>query len=126
MKLIPIAGLAMVAGVAAGVTEAIGWTVVVDFAKNKTPILYEEYVEPENIHSDEENMEKNEQGEKSEDISAREKLIMEAEEFLSGVKSRKDNREEYEKLLTDLDNYLVDIPVGDPLYDVYNRLSDIK
>lgn len=33
VKLIPIAGWAVSAAVAAGVTEAIGWTVAVDFAK---------------------------------------------------------------------------------------------
>ncbi len=34
VKLIPIAGWIASAAVAAGVTEAIGWTVAVDFAKN--------------------------------------------------------------------------------------------
>ena len=34
VKLIPIAGWIVSAAVAAGVTEAIGWTVAVDFAKN--------------------------------------------------------------------------------------------
>lgn len=34
VKLIPVAGWFISAGVAAGVTEAIGWTIAVDFAKN--------------------------------------------------------------------------------------------
>lgn len=34
VKMIPIAGLAVSAVVAAGVTEAIGWTIAVDFAKD--------------------------------------------------------------------------------------------
>lgn len=34
IKLIPIAGWIVSAGVAAGVTEAIGWTIAVDMAKN--------------------------------------------------------------------------------------------
>lgn len=34
VKLVPVAGWIASAGVAAGVTEAIGWTIAVDFAKN--------------------------------------------------------------------------------------------
>lgn len=34
IKLIPIAGWVVSAGVAAGITEAIGWTIAVDMAKN--------------------------------------------------------------------------------------------
>lgn len=34
IKLIPIAGWIVSAGVAAGITEAIGWTIAVDMAKN--------------------------------------------------------------------------------------------
>lgn len=94
-ELSPFGALVRSIGFAAGVTEAIGWTIAVEFFKN-------------------------------EKYSIRERLIAEAETFLSGSKSRKENKEEYNKLLNDFDNFLLDVPEGDQLYDVYDRLSDIK
>ncbi len=94
-ELDPLGSIVRSVAFAAGVTEAIGWRIAVEFVKN-------------------------------EKYSIRERLIAEAETFLSGSKSRKENKEEYNKLLNDFDNFLLDVPKGDQLYDVYDRLSDIK
>ena len=49
VKLIPIAGWAVSATVAAGVTEAIGWSIAVDFAKQSTK-RFETVDQPEECH----------------------------------------------------------------------------
>lgn len=51
VKLIPIAGWALASAVAAGITEAIGWTVAVDFAKQSS-IIEAKYYENEPSGSD--------------------------------------------------------------------------
>lgn len=125
VKVIPIVGSVVSAAVAAGVTEAIGWMIAVDFSKQGVPNISNN-IDTEDVESAEGDNESNDQDEENEGSSVREKLISDAEEFLSGKKNRKECKEEYEKLLTDFDNFLIDVPKGDPLYDVYNKLSDIK
>lgn len=53
IKLIPIAGWIASAGVAAGVTEAIGWTLAVDFAKEYKKNHRNGYIENTVISQDE-------------------------------------------------------------------------
>ncbi len=54
------------------------------------------------------------------------KLLGRAKEFLSGNMNRKADKDEYNILLNDLEKYLLDVPQGDPLYEVYNKLADLK
>ena len=126
VKIIPLVGAVISAAVAIGVTEAIGWTIAVDFAKQGVTNISDNNIDTEEPKSTEEHKESSDKDEENEDISVRDKLISDAEEFISGIKNRKECKEEYEKLLTDFDNFLLDVPKGDPLYDVYNKLSDIK
>ena len=52
-------------------------------------------------------------------------LISRAEDFLNGKMNKKENREEYRKLLNEIENALLDFPKDDSLRDIYMRLTDL-
>lgn len=111
---VPLLGNAVNTATAAGITEAIGWTVVDNFSKNQ----YESIIK-ENPVTEEE----------TENVSEPQKdneLIARVEEFLVGTKNKKDHKEEFYGLLNDLEKALDTAPEGDPLYDLYDKLMNLK
>lgn len=120
---IPFVGNAINTATAAGVTEAVGWIAVDNFSKD----AYKSIIS-ENPLSEEEKKEASQEAErnKKEKLEQREELIARAQVFLSGSKNRKTDKAEYEQLLNDFDKFLIDILPEDPIYDMYNMLSDLK
>lgn len=111
---VPLLGNAVNTATAAGITEAIGWTVVDNFSKNQYKSIIEENPVTE---------------EETENVSEPQKdneLIARVEEFLVGTKNKKDHKEEFYGLLNDLEKALDTEPEGDPLYDLYDKLMNLK
>lgn len=113
VKFIPIVGWGVSAAVAAVVTEVIGWTIAVDFAKNaRKDQKYYQSVPDESIEIEDKIKELNET----------------ADMFLNAENGATDdylNREKLDKLLKDIENILDVIKDDDPLRDKYDKLSDI-
>ena len=129
VKLIPIVGWGISAAVAAGVTEAIGWTIAVDFAKKAK-------LEWDNEHGDvtgeertsQEAQAESEDATKQEDIQKTiDNLEERAKLFLNGEKTKQSDAAELNKLKNDIgkiiDNY--DIPEDAPIRDTYDKLYDL-
>lgn len=115
---IPLIGNGINATTAATITETIGWMAVDIFAKDayndiiKENPSYKKDTETEGKHEDNQK-----EPEKKELLKAK------AEEFFSGKKNRKDNFEEYNKLLNEYDK-VMDYE-DDSLRDYYSRLVDL-
>lgn len=109
-KVIPIVGWGISGAVAAGVTEAIGWSIAVDFAKqtkNSSTVSDSNYEVTESP-SDEDN--------------TKQTLEARAKPFLSGEKTKHSDKSEYEILINDFEKVLDQIPEHDPLRSIYDRL----
>ena len=115
---IPGVGNVINTATAAGITEAIGWTVVDNFSKNQYKDIIKEHLSNEGEKHDESTTTKESQV--KDDLSAR------ASEFLSGKRNKKDNKEEFYKLLNDLEKKLDSVPDEDPLYELYDELFKLK
>lgn len=116
VKWIPGVGWVVSAAVAAGVTEAIGWTIAVDFAKDaKNRWIKERTAEPENENTtDEDNG--------ADIIKNADSMKRRAEPFLSGGKKPSEFKDEFNGLLADIEKILDGLPDNDPLYAVYDEL----
>ena len=110
----PLVGNVVNTATAAGLTEAIGWTVVDNFSKDQYKSIIKENPITEEEHS------------KNEDELKRDSLIIRAEEFISGAKNRKEHKEEFYALLNDIEKALNFAPEGDPLYELHDKLTCIK
>lgn len=111
---VPFLGNAVNTATAAGITEAIGWTVVDNFSKNQYKSILKENPVTE---------------EETENVSAPQKddeLIARVEEFIAGTKNKKDNKDEFYALLIDLEKVLYTVPEDNPLYDLYGKLINLK
>lgn len=127
IKLIPIVGWGVSAVVAAGVTEAIGWTIAVDFAKDAKTRWENEHQSTTSSTSGSKAAEP-----ESEDTSTQEAseqpedwldtLGKRADEFLSGEKKRSDFDDEFSKLLSDIEKVLDDCLPDHPLRKKYDDL----
>ena len=115
---IPFFGNAINTATAAGLTETIGWVVVDNFSKNQYSSILNDY--PVTDEEMEEDLER------TKALQEKNLLIVRAEEFISGGKNKKDNKEEFYILLNDIEKILCFIPEEDPLYDLYDKLMDIK
>ena len=105
------------AAVAAGITEAVGWTIAVDFAKSAKSVWEHEYSdEEENIHQVPETP-----------IAETyiDALRSAAEEFLSGKKTPTSEKDELKKLIKDIETVLDDLPDDHPLRDDFDRLAQL-
>lgn len=124
VKMIPIIGWGVSAAVAAGVTEAIGWSVAVDFAqKAKEKWEKEHCATAEEDYCDSEgNTSTNNTSEEATQESAIEKLIKQAEEFVSGNKKRSEHEDEYAELLSDIEKVLDSLPEDHKLRELYDEL----
>lgn len=124
VKVIPIIGWGVSAAVAAGVTEAIGWTVAVDFAKNAKNV----WEKNKGTTSSHEPADQESNGDSSleNDVDEKEKhkqeLMERADMFLSGKKRASENSEELNVLIADFVKILDSLPKDDPLVKIYDDL----
>lgn len=129
VKMIPIIGWGVSAAVAAGVTEAIGWSVAVDFAqkakekweKEHCANAEEDYCDSRGNTSADGTSTTNTSEEATQE-SAIEKLIKQAEEFVSGNKKRSEHEDEYAELLSDIEKVLDTLPEDHKLRELYDEL----
>ncbi|MBQ7562369.1 MAG: DUF697 domain-containing protein [Lachnospiraceae bacterium] len=117
VKLIPIAGSVVSAAVAAGVTEAIGWTVAVDFAKESRKDREYDSKADGDIN-DKETAE-------AAEVSERDTLVMRADEYISGEKKRKENKDDYKTLLSEIDKMVLNNPDDKELAEKYDELMKV-
>lgn len=129
VKVIPIIGWGISAAVAAGVTEAIGWTIAVDFAKDAKNKWVKEHtttsnVPPENDTSGTEGSNSADEDNATETTAAfKENLKKRAEPFLSGEKKPSEFEKEFDALISDIEKILDNLPDNDPLRKIYDELS---
>ncbi len=109
VKIVPIAGSIVSAGVAAGVTEAIGWTLAVDFA-NKSLSLKNQIDDNTDKEKVEESVADNQEL----------KLIEEAKTYIKVS----DKNEQYEELLDKIKDYIQKYKLAEDseLWSEYVRL----
>lgn len=117
VKMIPVLGWGISAGVAASVTEAIGWTVAVDFAQKEA----KQYTE----HNDTENNASDDADEKYDYKSKIDSLTEEAELFVTGRKKRCDNEDEYSNLISEIEKILDSLEDDHRLRELYDKLYEI-
>ncbi len=123
VKFIPIVGWGVSAAVAAGVTEAIGWTIAVDFAKGaKIPNTKQE---PQNNMNYTENSSKEapQKSEQEDFEKTKAELMQRAQPFLYGTKTAAENRDECDKLIKDIEDIFDRLEEDDKLREIYDRLS---
>lgn len=129
VKLIPIVGWGISAAVAAGVTEAIGWTIAVDLAKEAKQRWEQEHTATSNTNQQEGSSDSDAtpNGSESDDTTTSEaymdNLANRAEAFLSGAKKRSEHEAEFSTLLSDFEKILNSLPRNHPLRDTYDKLS---
>lgn len=126
VKLIPIGGWIASGAVAAGVTEAIGWTVVLD--------LYS--AQKRNGNDADKADDESDAGEatidaENEETANREKdfrmdLHDRASAFLDGRKNCKTDVEEYNQLISDFEDRLDDLDANDLLRNTYKQLFQLR
>lgn len=116
---VPFLGNAVNTATAAGITEAIGWTVADNFSKNQYKAILKEHPVTEE-ESREEETENVEETQKIDELTER------AKEFIDGTKNKKDNKDEFYELLNDLEKALVSVPEKDPLHNLYDELMNLK
>lgn len=110
MKAIPVVGWGISGMVAAGVTEAIGWSIAVDFARQSSKPV------PNTISPDIEVPSVTDNNIEKQDLETR------AASFLAGTKTRAVNKKEYDELIEDFEKVLDQIPEDDPLRNIYDKL----
>lgn len=129
VKILPVIGWGISAAVAVGVTEAIGWTIAVDFAKDAKNKWEMEHTTTDNVPfgndasgteasniADEENA--------AGTVAAfKEDLKKRAEPFLSGEGKPSEFEKEFDALISDIEKILDDLPDNDPLRKMYDELS---
>lgn len=115
---VPLVGNAVNTVTAAGITEAIGWTVVNNFSKNQYMSILKEH--PLSEEKKEEETENADELQKEDDLAAR------VQEFIAGTKNKKDNRDEFYELLNDLEKTIDSVSEKDSLYDLYDKLMNLK
>ena len=118
VKFIPLVGWGVSAVVAAGVTEAIGWTIAVGLARNAKQ-AWEDKTASWDTREDTDNIVVEDETNTQEIIPG---LAERAAPFLSGEKTRKNNTEEYESLRRDFERILDDLDITDPLRESYDKL----
>lgn len=106
---IPLVGNTVNTATAAIVTETIGWTVVDNFSKNQ----YDNLIEKEENNTDIIQLE-----EQSEYYDLEKRV----EEFISGNKNKRDDKEEFEQLLGELEYKLEREPDNQSIKILYDKL----
>lgn len=119
---IPVVGNVINTATAAGITEAIGWMAVDNFSKGRYTSIIKEHASDDNEPTSK-SEDKMDTSCEDDQMSIFYKRI---EEFVSGEKNKKDNKDEFRKLLNDVEKKLLNVPEGDPLFDLYDKLMDLK
>lgn len=119
VKIIPIVGWGISAGVAAGVTEAIGWTTAVDFAKTAKLQWQKEHTQPDAAQN-------STSTEKSEPLTPEQikaSLLERAQPFLDGAKTPKADKEVYNAWLRDYEDYIKIVDNDEELTKIYHDFT---
>lgn len=133
VKLIPFFGWGISAAVAAGITEAIGWTIAVDLTKNATRTSTGNNNAQKNSFSNDSELQtaqhlsdttssQRDQEEVSE-INPIDELRERAARFISEGKTYRSHPEDHQKLINDIEKVLDEVPDNDPLREYYDKLS---
>lgn len=101
---------------AVALTELIGWTAAARFYKNLQSGVYEPLVESE---------ENSETG-SNEDTGEKDPLIIRIQEFLNGEKNPKEHCQEYNKLLSEVENELLNRSENDQLHHFWKALANLR
>lgn len=120
VKVIPIIGWGISSIVAAGITEAIGWTIAVDFAKQQKTWSEESNNSAEK-RNDEEKIKNETESEMSEIKEIKDSLKERVQPFLIGEKSPLVDIDEFKQLEFDFERVLDYIDDSDPLRDLYDK-----
>lgn len=120
VKLIPVAGMVISATVASSVTEAIGWTIAVEFAK-KAKQSWE--AAHNNAYGTQEYQAEETETERTEINNIIKMLQDRSLPFLEKQKNATDNKEEYEKLISDFEK-VIDY-IDKELKEVYIKLINL-
>lgn len=129
VKMIPVIGWGISAAVAAGVTEAIGWTIAVDFAKDAKNRWEKEHMATRNFPLQNDASETEEANTTDENNGTdapegfKDNLKRRAEPFLSGEKKRSEFENEFSALLSDFEKILDSLPHCDSLRKIYDDLA---
>lgn len=130
VKLIPIIGWGVSAAVAAGVTEAIGWTIAVDFAKDAKLRWEIEHKIAEENHQKDASFTESSKSTAHEDGDTEnrgnfsiEELVKKSEEFLSGEKKYSQHKDEFSTLLSEIEKVLDSLPYDHSLRELYDKLN---
>lgn len=128
VKMIPIFGWGISAVVAGGVTEAIGWTIAVDFAKDAKFRWEQSTYTTEDTNQSSPDAENQTDAHSEETTTGNtqnsvDDLVNQAKEFVSGEKTRSDHDDEYLMLLSSIEKILDDLPRNHPLRELYDQLS---
>ena len=123
---IPGVGNAVNTLTAPGITEAIGWKVAYDFSVNnygdhlsneKKANKEDDEISKETLKKEKEELEKS-----IDDLHIQER----ADEFISGRKNKKDNKEEYNQLCVDMEHIMPYLREDHPLQAIYEKLIHIS
>ena len=127
---IPGFGNALNAATSAGLTEAIGWLAVDQFAKeyvssgkSLSDIDADAIVVPDKY---DERGAKDDSSQKSDASGDPMTLEDRLQEFLDGTKTKADNRDEFNALLEEVENALESRPDDDPLFEKYHNFVRVK
>lgn len=128
VKMIPIFGWGVSAAVAAGVTEAIGWTIAVDLANDAKNRWEERHNSAttktsKTRSSEPASNESSVQNNPKQEYATIDVLEARAEEYLSGGKKRVNHEDDFSSLLSDIEKVLDSLPPNHRLREMYDRLS---
>lgn len=112
---VPGLGNAINTATAAGLTELIGWTAAEQFYQNKLKGTFDHTEENGSTNF-------NEAGDTDDEDDP---YVERAMEFISGDKTVDSNRKEYEQLLSEIENELLNRAPNDPLQNFYQALINL-
>lgn len=119
VKLIPVAGWIASAGVAAALTEVIGWTVAIDMANGAVNSWESQSADFEQTAQEDEADQNTD-----ETFINKEEMYSMAESFINGERNKPDNRAEYEGLIKYCEKHIEE---GDKKLEYYyNELMRLR
>lgn len=126
VKMIPVFGWGISAAVAAGVTEAIGWTAAVDYARSaKNAWGNEQYSNGEERAPASVTQAGASDQTQETDSKHIEELMREAEDLLTGKVDDPTYREKLNKVTKDIEKILDELPDDHELRKKYDELADL-
>lgn len=121
VKTIPVLGWGVSAAVAGCVTEAVGWTIAVDMAKRAKKAREQDNCSSEDTNEATDDSESADT-ERNDPMNTVSELEDKAKEFLCGQKKIEDYREEFEKLCSDIEALIDELPKDHQLLKYYDEL----